>query len=1116
MMYDGLKSDDRIEFGFQKNIDLDKFQYLFKYDYSDEDPTKKLTLASNDKDSILQYIQDADRKHFYELIPHGVAVREYYDIDFVIDRDWTDEKKLEWTEGVVSTLLDVRNNLYNDTIHNKDLIVLESHSTVKLSIHIISRTTGFPCNSIQRLQAMDVFKELHQRNVGWNIDNSVYTKNRCFRMLHQSKRGKDVKLKVYNPTKYNYTTLFDSLVRIYGRRPGSADGRRPGSADEETPKVRFTSKYNHSDVTVDRMRYSFDKNVTDMQCDDVVSSFLKAHPEYTIRICKDGMIRLDRIQKSKCLTGVKVHETQDAMIYSSLNRFYFRCFCAEGKSICIGKSTTKTFEPIEVSKLLTHRIDGYIDEKQYDEIIADVHTVFDMRYMGNGKTHNAIHWAMTHRLLASLDQQATSLGKKVVFISHRQSLDEDIAYTYGASSYRDSSFQMGEFQSIVINSLDSKLEDLDQYYCFVFDEIQSLIKQLEMRDISAETIHLFMDVIERFSGKLIMLDANLTDQTIEYISRLRQRFPKRAVIGNLNMTPQFKMSIINIDGAQNIWKSRHVDMIIENDYSEHKIIVPTNLGIYTRTQAIIELIKSHRPELTILEINKDTRGNIDLQNSEWLAQFDILIISPTISEGVSFASDVFQNHKVIGMFTNQSSGPDTCLQMMRRFRKAKEYHVTIACDFYRARFQNESQYYEYASSHMNEINRNCSRARVWNEDEQRKKLCIVKDDFWDLHSRNVIEEELGKAQFLKAFVQMARRNLFDVSVSSLERNDYVYIDKEGWDQLTGIVSKNLESDVKNAPLISRDEYLELKKNKKSKCSKEATMKMKKFKIHEALNCHTPESSENINYEYWLQPRNRERLFRLKLMFEFTRDTTMNLIQLSTRDVLQRKLESHYTALEMIDEFPKQRTMIQSAPAMVSYVFENILRPLGFDNVPCWNNPSLRQFRENLNSLRLNFSYEKYIELNRVRWKACKGRLYYDELVSSNRAFPRFIDSVISDLGLGLKKTGKNVMLVSGLTKLTLNENDKPSLTDLFLNEEMIRKYDDFFQNDKGDKEEELNTCLKCGKEFKRTDNLNRHQETCGVEKEKKEYKCDICSDKTFRNSKSHWKRHMKGVHKLEV
>lgn len=154
----------------------------------DNTATKQYTVFKSyiDFGRMFQMTPVKDR-NFYEIISGTRPQRVYFDIDIEIDN----QERIG--EEVKDNLIDVLKAEIPDLIPNRDIVVLSSHSNKKESYHIILRNHSTGSN----LEAQALSSVIHEKmspEYSKYIDRSVYSKNRCFRIIGSSKRGKNTPL----------------------------------------------------------------------------------------------------------------------------------------------------------------------------------------------------------------------------------------------------------------------------------------------------------------------------------------------------------------------------------------------------------------------------------------------------------------------------------------------------------------------------------------------------------------------------------------------------------------------------------------------------------------------------------------------------------------------------------------------------------------------------------------------------------------------------------------------------------------------------------------------------------------------------------------------------------
>ena len=138
-------------------IDFNKDGLYFKWN---SDSTGAMqTIQCNSIDEFYQLQKDNDA-HFFQVVRADKPVREYYDIDYILQED----EKISDHEFVsdfvakrykLITLLNIPGKYF---LYPNDLIVLTAHSDKKLSFHIYSKKSGFK-NTETHKQFSDLLKK---------------------------------------------------------------------------------------------------------------------------------------------------------------------------------------------------------------------------------------------------------------------------------------------------------------------------------------------------------------------------------------------------------------------------------------------------------------------------------------------------------------------------------------------------------------------------------------------------------------------------------------------------------------------------------------------------------------------------------------------------------------------------------------------------------------------------------------------------------------------------------------------------------------------------------------------------------------------------------------------
>jgi len=693
-----------------------------------------------------------------------------------------------------------------------------------------------------------------------------------------------------------------------------------------------------------------------------------------------------------------------------------------------------------MSKHMTHSYEGYLPTDEFKAIIESSDITFIKMVMGSGKSYTTMNYAQHS-------------GLNYFVISHRISLDDNLCRTFGLESYRsnESIENSNKPYSVCINSLDkvlmAKNKCVNDYDIIIIDEIRSVMLQTEMKDMVQNT-HRLIDILQNFEGKLIVMDANMTDADIEFIKGIRDETfnipveapPQYAVIESIKTAPQFDMELEIAPSTKSIQYGGTMDKLIHHDFTDSKVILCTNFGIHTKNPTLIALIQSS--DLKVIHINKDTINDVDL-STENLIQYDIIIQSPTISEGVSFDSPLFSNHILYGLFNNKTCSPETCLQMTRRWRSIKTYRVCLGIDMNTSRYSTEEEYYTFASTHTHTVSTYLTRAQVYNPTKRGFDFKIRKDNFWNLHCKNMLEKEYQMSHFEDVFTEKAVDNLFNVTrvfgCGSL--------DSETYNTAAEYFRDIHFTKVSEAPLIGDDDFERLKS---TQCSYPNTLLQEKYTIHNATNLMEQETMDcSAFYEYWSSAPTRTAIHNLRRLFRINRDNNGLLAHSPIKDIIDelivketRVVTSHNNVL-----------VLKSA---ILIVIERILSGLGF-TFPANEGVDIHQY---------------YLNYNKTIGSLKKWELYKldRELKINVSGAKNKLGSILKLIGLGTVQIGNQMYLNCVLEDVALvnpkciDSDAKPraSITDLMVfNPDdllFVERYNTMFLNTK-----EKVDCMYCKK-----------------------------------------------------
>ena len=148
-----------------------------------------------------------ERKHYYEVIPSTKPCKLYFDLEFLTEHNPEKDGYL-MTESLVSLVNNKLQKQLSCQSFIEDVLILESSTAKKFSVHLIFQKAIFPSNAdcgafVKHLvsslaeEEMKMFQVKEQEgNLTRFIDLSVYSRNRNFRLYLSTKLGKTAQLSV--------------------------------------------------------------------------------------------------------------------------------------------------------------------------------------------------------------------------------------------------------------------------------------------------------------------------------------------------------------------------------------------------------------------------------------------------------------------------------------------------------------------------------------------------------------------------------------------------------------------------------------------------------------------------------------------------------------------------------------------------------------------------------------------------------------------------------------------------------------------------------------------------------------------------------------------------------
>ena len=211
---------------YNRNPEIEKNVYFTKDMYEGSDSKKfgaiSIKYWNKHVDEIL-----STNQYLYECIPKNAIVKLYLDIDMatVVLDEVQNKRILSSLLQIVSDQLYLK---YQVEIEMEDYIILNSSRLDKMSYHVIlSKKIAFKKMEILQTFMLYIYELLREKKEFWYtkgaskslciLDKSVYTSNQKFRLLNQSKIGKeDYVLTLDDPN----IDKRDTFIRLYNGMTG--------------------------------------------------------------------------------------------------------------------------------------------------------------------------------------------------------------------------------------------------------------------------------------------------------------------------------------------------------------------------------------------------------------------------------------------------------------------------------------------------------------------------------------------------------------------------------------------------------------------------------------------------------------------------------------------------------------------------------------------------------------------------------------------------------------------------------------------------------------------------------------------------------------------------------
>ena len=311
--------------------------------------------------------------------------------------------------------------------------------------------------------------------------------------------------------------------------------------------------------------------------------------------------------------------------------------------------------------------------------------------MGDGKTRKL--WDDIETLRKT--EQGTSRDSRITILSllNRRTLIKNLYEDYknytNIQNYLDWETEthidgVGMSTIICTESLHKlTTQTLKNCKILILDELESVLPQFQSTKTHGEFLsvnqYIFIGLI-RNAEKIIVMDANITYQTIDFLINLRKVVqPTKCNVKWYEIEPVKPKNVSFYETYEEL-----EGKIIQSLNNGENLFIPNTKSIVFGDSMIKTITeKTGIPREKLLYLNKDTKDLPEIipyiQDTNKWSDFRVVMISPTITSGVS---NMLSNHfsQVFCIFTNKTSNPLDSSQMIGRVRKPITNNIHIWLD----------------------------------------------------------------------------------------------------------------------------------------------------------------------------------------------------------------------------------------------------------------------------------------------------------------------------------------------------------------------------------------------------------------------------------------------------
>lgn len=314
----------------------------------------------------------------------------------------------------------------------------------------------------------------------------------------------------------------------------------------------------------------------------------------------------------------------------------------------------------------------------FEDVIKQKRLIALNARMGTGKT----------ALIGSpFAEKARQMGYTPFVVAHRRALIAELGIKMGTDNYQELNSTNAESAknsgiAICINSITKSditlvKQKANGKYVLFLDEFSQLIYNFNAKTLgnASSCLNVLIDLIKDAQA-VIVADADLNDYSLELIETMRRQHAEVYFVNKDNSNIRVNVNLQHGKGYDKV-------NLLFGEVAEH-LIKGEQIIFYSNRNRICrglkEIIEATYPDKKVLLICKETSDTSEVEafmlDSEGEAKkYDLVIISPTITSGVSVVNDNYKTS--FSVFDCSSITHLEAIQQMHRFRCVTTHNMVL-------------------------------------------------------------------------------------------------------------------------------------------------------------------------------------------------------------------------------------------------------------------------------------------------------------------------------------------------------------------------------------------------------------------------------------------------------